>query len=175
MVKTDKRNVSFTISAEPEQEEQCDTDVDTKEVTQSTDQLQGQTCGLCLDDVKGTSDLDVVCHRCHFRICYECMFEYIRFNKTKETLLCPHCRQDMLDNVDLYESIHKDANDSLLSMYLIQNEVEKLKELFGLMEGSSSESDSIYSDHDSGDEYDYDSETTDDGSTDDTDDDSTDD
>src|SRR5688572_27417801 len=58
-------------------------------------------CGLCLDDVKGKSDLDVECHRCHFRVCYECMFEYIRFNKKKDALLCPHCRQDLLDNLNL--------------------------------------------------------------------------
>ena len=95
------------------------------------------TCGLCLED-KTRHELDVECSVCKFRICYECMFEYIKFNKNRYTLLCPHCRQDLLDDIDLDDS----DKECLLSMFLVQSEIEQIIEaLDNFSEDDTSDSD----------------------------------
>ena len=99
-----------------------------------------------MDDVKGRNELDVECHKCHFVICYECMFEYLRFNKAKDALLCPHCRQDMLEDWALYDIPKDGSGESLLSMYLVHKEMEKLMALFDLLDSSDEDTDSDYYD-----------------------------
>ena len=89
------------------------------------DVLTDNVCGLCLDDTKEACDLDVACSTCKFHVCYECMFEYIRHNKSKDSLLCPHCRQDLLDDLDLYSK----ESENLLSIYLVQTEIEKMEKM----------------------------------------------
>lgn len=85
-----------------------------------------EECGLCLDTKKEKSDFDVKCVQCKFYVCYECMFEYIKFNRKKNVLLCPHCRQDLFDQAieNLIES-NENKNENVLIMHLLKQRIYK--------------------------------------------------
>lgn len=56
------------------------------------------SCGICLED-KMFSDLDFTCTHCFFYACFDCLFEYIRFNKKRFDITCPQCRR-VLENLN---------------------------------------------------------------------------
>src|SRR6478609_4796773 len=76
-------------------------------------------CGLCMD-LKGNGELDLTCDKCKFYVCFECMFEYMKFNRNKETLLCPHCRQDLFNLDD-----KQDVSDTTFSYMEIMESLKK--------------------------------------------------
>lgn len=135
---------------------------------------QVMECGVCMTEKKFDPDLDVECAVCKYRVCYECMFEYIKFNVKKRALLCPHCRQDLTETSEL----SLDGNANFLGMFLACQELyaddaDEETEFSGWREFTSDSSDSSeYTSDSSFDNdfpYDYSDDSTDETSDSDTD------
>jgi hypothetical protein len=63
------------------------------------DQQSSLRCGVCLEG-KEFSEVDFTCVLCFFYICFDCFFEYLKFNaKKKAKVTCPQCRQ-VCRNID---------------------------------------------------------------------------
>lgn len=118
-------------------------------------------CGLCMLDKTIETEFDVVCGVCKYFMCYECMFEYIKHNRNKDKLLCPHCRQDLLQEA----SLSFDSDASLLSVYLVQKEIEEMEKLYQTYLDSSDDDYNSSDEPDSSDESDSSITTSSSGST----------
>jgi len=85
--------------------------------------LKTVECGLCLDECE-KSEFDIQCHICKFYMCYKCMFEYMNTKRKQDRLPCPHCRGD------LYETVDVEQLSNLMSLFLVQQDLERIKSAF---------------------------------------------
>jgi len=144
------------------------TTVTTATTTPVVEESGVKECGLCLDSEKPQSEFDTECFQCKFYMCYECMFEYIKFNRKCKELLCPHCRQDLLEQSLLQTDVLDENPDStnptkptknpLIIIYLKQMMANMIHEMIYGDEDDDgtdgTDTDTTYSDSDSSDNSD---------------------
>lgn len=53
-------------------------------------------CLICQDNAVDPQ-CDFICIYCFYKMCWECMFNYMRCNIDKKVLKCPHCQKDCAD------------------------------------------------------------------------------